>query len=94
VSEPVSRFEYLELLKRVDAMDMAGTRGVAVLGVQLQEVAKDVAKLEGQMESHRREHVSDEASRVSARRWIIATIIAAVAAVDGPVLTIVLAARH
>jgi len=64
---------------------------VAVLGVQLQEIAKDVAKLEKQMDDHRADHWRAESARVTGRRWLAAMIIAAVAAVDGPMVTILLA---
>jgi hypothetical protein len=93
VSHPVSREEYLELLRRIDSMDLTGTRGVAVLGVQLQEVAKDVGKLEKQLEDHRHEHQAAESARVNARRWLIAMIITAVAAIDGPMVTLILSTR-
>jgi septal ring factor EnvC (AmiA/AmiB activator) len=94
VSEYVTRIEYVELLRKIDAIDTVGTRGVAVLGVQLQEVAKDVAKLEKQMDDHRAEHQAAENARVTGRRWLIAVIIAAVAAIDGPMVTILLARGH
>jgi len=67
---------------------------VAVLGVQLQQIAKDVAKLEIQMEAHRKEHEAEESARVSARRWLAGIVIAAVAAIDGPVVAILLARGH
>ena len=91
---PVSRAEYIELLKRIDSIDAGGTRGVAVLAVQLQEVAKDVSKLEKQMDDHRSEHQASELARINGRRWMIATVIAAVASIDGPMVAILLARGH
>jgi len=64
---------------------------VAVLGVQIQEIAKDVAKLEKQMEDHRGEHQAAESARVNGRRWMAAMIVTAIAAIDGPMVTILLA---
>lgn len=72
-------------------MDSGGTRGVAVLGVQLQEVAKDVARLESQMITHQQEHHAAESARAAGRRWLIGAVIAAVAAVDGPIVAVILA---
>jgi hypothetical protein len=91
VTEPVTRPEFNDLRRRVDAMDSGGTRGVAVLGVQLQEVAKDVARLENQLQAHHAEHQAAEAARATGRRWLITAVIAAVAAIDGPIVTVVLA---
>jgi hypothetical protein len=90
----VTRGEFQDLWRRVEAIDTVGSRGVAVVGVQVQELTKDVAKLETQLEQHRTEHVLAEQARISGRRWLIAAIIAAVAAVDGPMVTILLSVKH
>ena len=98
MTEPVTRFEFAELARqvaaqaqRLDAIDTAGTRGVAVVAVQLQEVAKDVAHLEKAIDAHRGEHVAAEAARVNGRRWMIGAAVGLVAAIDGPLVTVLLA---
>lgn len=86
-----------ELSRRIDRIDEHGTRGIAPLAVQLTEVVKDVAELKTEMRGwfrdHEDTHRAEERSRLSARRWTIGIIVAAVAAVDGPLVTILLA-RH
>ena len=98
MTDPVSRYEFTELARqvaanalRLDAIDSHGTRGVAVVGVQLQELVKDVARVESEISAHRIEHQHETAGRVSARRWMIGAAIAAVAAIDGPLVTVLLA---
>jgi hypothetical protein len=73
---------------RLDQIDATGTRGVAVLAVQLQEVAKDLAKVEAELAAHRGEHNRAESARASNRRWAVGLVVAAVAAVDGPLVTL------
>lgn len=94
---PATRRELDQLTARLDGIDAHGTRGIAPLAVQLTEVIKDLAELKHDVESrfnaHARAHEKDEAKRVSARRWTVATVVAAVAAVDGPLVTLLLA-RH
>ena len=80
----VTREEFLTMARRLDQIDATGTRGVAVLAVQLQELAKDFAR-------HEQVHEREEARRMSGRRWLFAMAVAVIAAVDGPVVTIVLA---
>lgn len=80
----VTREEFLAMARRLDQIDATGTRGVAVLAVQIQELAKDFAK-------HEQVHDREEARRMSGRRWLFAMAVAVIAAVDGPVVTIVLA---
>ena len=91
MTDPVSRYEFAELARqvmanalRLDAIDANGTRGVAVVGVQVQELSKDFAK-------HEERHDQEQARRLSARRWVIGAAIAAVAAIDGPLVTVLLA---
>lgn len=80
----VSRAEFMRLASRVDSIDAGGTRGVAVLAVQIQELTKDMAK-------HEDQHDRDEAQRASGRRWLFMAVVALVAAIDGPIVTVVLA---
>lgn len=84
MSEYVTRGEWLSMMRRLDAIDTTGTRGVAVLAVQIQDLAKDFAK-------HEQQHEREEAQRSSNRKWLFAMAVAVIAAVDGPVVTIVLA---
>lgn len=72
---------------RLDSIDAMGTRGLAVLAVQVQEIAKDMAK-------HEVKHDADTAARATARRWIIGAAIAAIAAIDGPLVTVILNHGH
>jgi len=80
----VGREEFLRLVTRLDQIDAVGTRGVAVLAVQVQEIAKDFAK-------HEVKHDQEAAERQSGRRWLLAFAVALIAAIDGPVVTVLLA---
>jgi hypothetical protein len=80
----VSREEFDRVLYRLDQMDAGGTRGVAVLAVQVQELAKDMAR-------HEEKHDRQETARAANRKWAIMAMIAAVAAIDGPIVTVILA---
>jgi hypothetical protein len=106
--EPVTRRE-LDLLKaeadrkhaeqdvRLQALDQGASRGVIVLQVQIQDLTKEVTKLRADMDhrfdAHAQQHDRDEAKRVTSRRWLVGSIIAAIAAIDGPIVTVVLARR-
>ena len=70
--------------RRLDAIDTNGTRGVVVLGVQLQELAKDLA-------AHEVKHDHEQDQRAAGRKWLIALAVAFLAAVDGPIVTVLLA---
>jgi hypothetical protein len=94
----VSRAEFDSLARRVEQMDVAGTRGVSGLSIQLGGLVRDLAELKTDTRlwqgNHEQEHEQEQRDRRSARRWLVGVLIAAVAAVDGPVLTIVLARGH
>lgn len=70
--------------RRLESIDVNGTRGVMVLGVQMQELTKDMA-------SHELKHDQELKARAAARRWLIALAVAFLAAVDGPIVTVLLA---
>ena len=70
--------------RRVDAIDVNGTRGVVVLGVQLQELAKDLA-------AHEVKHDHEREERAANRKWIWMALIGLLAAIDGPLVTVLLA---
>lgn len=83
-ADVVDRVELDRLVRRIDAMDATGTRGLAVLAVQVQEIAKDLAR-------HEVMHQNEAAARAATRRWLVGAVIAVIAAVDGPVVTVLLA---
>lgn len=74
---------------RLDSIDATGTRGVGVLQTQITDLAKDVAGLSARMDRHDEDHKRDEAARRAARRWMIATAIAALTAVEGPLVYVI-----
>lgn len=88
VSEYVTREEFSRFTDRVsarmDQMDATGTRGVAVLAVQMQELAKDMA-------AHEVKHDRELADRRSSHKWWVMAALAAIAAVDGPIVSVLLA---
>jgi hypothetical protein len=84
MTDDVSRHEFAALQRRVDDMDRSGTRGVAVLALQVQELSKDFAK-------HELAHDEERRARASNRKWVAMLIIAVIAAVDGPIVAVLLA---
>lgn len=80
----VTRDEFWRLSARLESIDAGGTRGVAVLAVQIQEIAKDFAK-------HEERHERQEAARAQRVRWMIGAAVALVGAVDGPIVAVLLA---
>lgn len=82
---------------RIEGLDEHGSRGVQALTIRMDSMVASLAELKAdvshQFDAHHREHERDEAKRVSSRRWLIGAIIAAVAAIDGPIVTVVLARR-
>lgn len=82
-----------DLSARLDTIDQSGTRGVGALGVQIAEVIKDVATVSTDLarwrQEHELQHDREQAARVTGRRWLVATVIAAVVAVESPVLYLV-----
>ena len=87
MTEYASRDDLRMITRRLDQIDATGTRGVAVLAVQVQELAKDWARHEQAHETERRE-------RAAGRRWLIGMAVAAIAAIDGPIVTVLLAVHH
>jgi hypothetical protein len=73
--------------RRLDEIDRSGTRGVGVLAVQLTELAKDMA-------AHEVKHDQERDRRAANRKWVWLAVIALVGAVDGPIVTVLLAVRH
>jgi hypothetical protein len=73
-------------------------RGVVTLQAQVREMSADLAELKGQshewQQAHDRRHGQDEHDRISARRWIIGTGIAGVAAMATAIGLLVDIAAH
>jgi len=65
----------------------------AVLAVQLTEVIKDVADLRSELRDHRAEHKEESAARSAARWKLIFVALTLFAAIEGPLLTLVLTRR-
>ena len=93
MTDIVSREEFAMLsrqvednARRLDNIDTTGTRGVAVLAVQITELAKDFSR-------HEEKHDRADAARLTARRWLWGAVIAGIAAIDGPIVTVLLAVR-
>jgi hypothetical protein len=80
--DDVTRWEFTELQNRVNESMRGG--GVAVIAVQVQQLAQDMAK-------HEERHDRQETARATGRRWMIGAVIAAVAAIDGPMVAVLLA---
>lgn len=79
--------------RRLDTIDMSGTRGVGVVQVQLTELAKDVSALTTRMDRHIDDHEKEEKARLAQRRttarWIIGTMIALVAVIETPLIYLI-----
>jgi hypothetical protein len=58
---------------------------IAVLGVQMAEVIRDVQDLRMELRDHRDEHKDTERARISGRRWTVTTILAALILLEAPI---------
>lgn len=65
--------------------------GLAVFAVQLRQVSREVRMARKELAAHRAEHQAAETARAGSRRWIIMAVIAAIAAIDAPLVTVLLA---
>jgi uncharacterized protein (DUF885 family) len=79
--------------RRLDEIDRIGTRGVAVLAVQVSELSKDMGGMQTQMTKHQQEHEADARARVTGRRWAIGLAAVLFAAVESPLVTLLLTRR-
>lgn len=70
--------------RRLEAIDVSGTRGVGVVQVQLTDLAKDLASLASRMDHHDKEHMQDQRDRAAGRRWMAGTVIGFLAAIEVP----------
>lgn len=82
----VSRAEFDALARRLDFLDEHGTRGVGVVSSQVTAVSQQLTQLGQAQVDHDRQHVKEREDAIKSRRWRIAMIVAAVAAVDTPAL--------
>lgn len=80
----VTRDEFDRLQIRLDAIDAGGTRGGAVLAVQMQQISTELGR-------HEQQHEREARERAAGRRWLLMAVIAVIAAIDGPVVTVLLA---
>jgi hypothetical protein len=67
------------LAKRVDDLDMHGSRGVLTLQAQVTDLVKDMGQLTGAFDAHQRQHVADARDRLIGRRWLVGTGLAGTA---------------
>lgn len=93
-ADPIGRDEFYRLANRVDNIDHGGTRGEVGLAVQVKQVINDIGMLRSDLNSHRQDHVTAERARIVGRRWIIGALIALIAAIDGPLVTVLLSMAH
>jgi hypothetical protein len=77
---------------RLASIDQGGTRGVGIVQSQLTDVVKDLVELKADInarfDAHMKTHEQDERDRVTARRYTLTTIIAAMAVIVGLLLNI------
>jgi hypothetical protein len=70
---------------RLEGIDQSGTKGVAVVQTQLNEVVRDLVELKAEVDkrfdAHIRQHAQEARDRVTGRRWLIGTSLAALAIV-------------
>jgi len=94
--------EHAELSRRLAELDAQGSRGVVELRVQMSDALSQMADMRRQVKAARKEmrkefrahlqvHEADERRRVAARRWLVGSVIAAIAAIDGPLVALWLA---
>lgn len=94
--------EHAEFARQLLALDTGGSRGVIGLQVQMTDQTRELAKLQVSVDELRKDvdrrfdahlvtHGDEARARVSSRRWLAGIILAAIAAVDGPVVTLLLA---
>lgn len=76
-----------DLSTRLHALTMKDTGvSVAVLSTQMTEVIKDVADLKTDLTLHRKEHVEEQKARTTRTRWAWGFAVAALSAVEGPLV--------
>jgi len=90
VTDPVSRYEFEDLERRVganetrlDDIDRNGTRGVAVLAVQVQALTESIGGIKADFVKHEERHMQDQQAARSDRKWAIGIILAMMAAIGG-----------
>jgi hypothetical protein len=81
------RRDHEQLSRRVEDLDVHGTRGVVLLTQQLTTTAAELAQ-------HRRDHRDELADRVRSHRWVIGTTIAGAASVTAILALLTQIATH
>jgi len=100
MADPVSREEFhmlrqavVENARRLDELDRTGTRGVGALYVQITEVIKDVAAVQTDLAAFRRDHqaqhATEQAARITARRWAVMAGLAGLASLWAPLVYLI-----
>jgi hypothetical protein len=87
------RDQVAEYGRRLDEIDRIGTRGVAVLAVQVSELTKDVGAVQRQLEAHHQEHQADAKARQVSRRWAVTIGATLFAAVESPLVALLITHR-
>lgn len=59
-----------------------------------QALTGQVRRLEQVVKDHASAHEREKTARLSSRRWLVGIAIAVIAAIDGPIVTVVLAHVH
>lgn len=77
----------------ITQLDLERAMQTASLATQMAEVIKDIGGLNLRMDQHEARHEQEKRDRLSARRWMIATAIAFLACIDGPIIYLIQAHR-
>lgn len=74
---PATRYELDQLVRRVEAIDQGGTRGIGRMNEQITQLVRDFARVEGELSEHEKYHAQEARQRATDRRWRIGTTIVA-----------------
>jgi hypothetical protein len=92
MTEGISRAEFDGWTRQIERnADAAAAQ--SALAVQVAEVIKDVTEVRSELREHRKEHETERAARASQRRWMIGLIVVLFAAVESPLVTLLIT-RH
>lgn len=93
----ITRYEFQQqlaafdrLTRRVEEIDVGGTRGTGAITVQLSQLSRDLSEYRvtnaSWQAAHEAEHTSEINRRASNRKWIIGTVIAGLATMSAVVI--------
>ena len=85
--------EYAEMKERLLTLETQGPRALGVLEARVTDLTEQVRLVRRAISDHDQAHVQAEQGRRADRRWLVGAIIAGIAAIDGPLVTILLS-RH